>query len=595
MDQDESERQSRVPSHLKPFLRAAITTEPVLTQDNAIGIEISPPKPVELCPPHWRLESKRGIGSTLKSLILKEWPLPKPRTPPRSISTERPGIMRMKDSDDYITARAANPRTGLISPSVGTLTPRLQDMPDPPGEALCIKPKVLPSSPTPEAKERLVLKRANEDRKISAGCKKSWRPDVNGWLMEAPVTSASPRFTDAQVEGDIVAWGGQHPAGDDVLVVHMPSAREPQPYAYPGYSAKQIEAVEFYKRKARQVSREGYDKRILSGSRQCSADSKTSDGGGIRKVPSQKRSQKPVTTNDLYIREAESSVHHGGHIIVAKRRIGCHEFKDLEIEEDCRDGAELLKRTFAPFESPKTPGLRTQDGSAKEMHTSKPLRQRGASDIHQIHRKPVSRLPESLYHTVNLKSRPQIAMVHPTSAALPHNHSHRHQVPQDGDRRCSFGCAKDPDSDVCIERRTPSSSTISSSPRPLFDRRPSNRTMNEPTKDNQIVARDHQDTVPLMEHLAAAVISIIDAFRYLIAPIVPRLAVIDYLRAEQTPQQKLDAMKRMLSTSGQALVLLVLAATLWHVGSAVVRVFEVVFWPMVLPFRILGWMGGGTG
>ena len=502
--------------------------------------------------------------------------------------------MRMKDSDDYITARAANPRTGLISPSVGILTPRLQDTPDSPGEALCIQTKELPTSPTPEAKERPALKRANEGRKISAGSKKSWRPGGNGWLMEAPVTSVSPRFTDAQVEGDIVATGGQDFGNEDVLVVHMPSAREPQPFAYPGYSAKQIEAAEFYKRKARRVSSEGYDKRILPGSRQCSAESKASHAGGIRKVSLQRRSQKSVTTDDLNHRETESPVCHGGHIIVAKRRIGRHEFNKSDVE-DFLGGADLLERTFAPFISPKTPKLRTQHGGATEMHTSKPLRHRGASDTHQIHRKPVNRWSESPYHTVNLKSLPQIALVHPTLAALSRSHPHRLRIPQDGDRKCSFGCAKDPDNDVCIERRTPSSSTTMSPQHPMFDQRPSAIALNVRTEDDQRDARGHQETLPLMEHLAVAIISIIDAFRYFIAPVIPRLAAIDPLRADQTPQQKLEAMKRILSTSGQALVFLALAATLWRVGSAVVHVFEILFWPIVLPFKILGWLGGRAG
>ncbi|KAK4498878.1 hypothetical protein PRZ48_009388 [Zasmidium cellare] len=43
----------------------------------------------------------------------------------------------------------------------------------------------------------------------------------------------------------------------------MPSAREPQPFAYPGYTAEQIEALEHYQRKTRQVSNEGYDRRLL--------------------------------------------------------------------------------------------------------------------------------------------------------------------------------------------------------------------------------------------------------------------------------------------------------------------------------------------
>ena len=114
-------------------------------------------------------------------------------------------------------------------------------------------------------------------------------------------------------------------------------------------------------------------------------------------------------------------------------------------------------------------------------------------------------------------------------------------------------------------------------------------------KDDQRDAREHQDTLPLLEHLAAAIVSVIDACRYVIVPMIPRLAVIDALRADQTPQEKMEAMKWILATSGQALIMLVLAATLWRVGSAAMQVFELVFWPIVLPFRILGWLGGRAG
>jgi hypothetical protein len=51
--------------------------------------------------------------------------------PEQHITPVRPK-MGMKDSDDYITARAANPRTGLISPSLAG-TPRT---PESPAEAL---------------------------------------------------------------------------------------------------------------------------------------------------------------------------------------------------------------------------------------------------------------------------------------------------------------------------------------------------------------------------------------------------------------------------------------------------------------------------
>lgn len=592
MEQNVPTNPSRVPSHLKPFLRPSLTTEPVVTQDNAPGIEIQPSKPVELCPPHWRLEPKRSFGKTLKSLILKEWPLPKPTTPPRNVSSGRPS-MRMKDSDDYITARAANPRTGLISPSVGTLTPRLLDTPDSPGEALHIRAHELPASPTPGVKERPALKRANEGRKISAGSNKMWKPDDCGWLMEEPVTKASPRFTDAQVAGDLLAAGGRSHANEDLLVLHMPSAQEPQPFAYPGYSSKQIEAAEFYKRKARRGSSEGYDKRILHGSRQCSAESKASHSGGIRKVSFRKPCQKAVSSHHTQFRETESPVYHGGHIIVAKRRVGRHEFDNTDVEDDCRAGADLHATTFAPFRSPKTPMVRDRDDTDKEMHASQAPRYCDVQNMHSIHRKPVStQQGSSICHGNDLKSLPQIALIHPAFAALPRSHPHRQRQDPEGERKCSFGCVKDPDSDVCVERRTPSTSLLCSGTTPLFDQRNEARSK---SFDGGQEGHDEQAPPPFLEHLAVASISIFDACRSVIAPLIPRITAMDALRADQTPQQKLAAMKQLLATAGQAMVFVAIAATLWRVGSAVVQISEIVFWPIIVPFRIVGWLGGLGG
>jgi hypothetical protein len=78
--------------------------------------------------------------------------------------------------------------------------------------------------------------------------------------------------------------------------------------------------------------------------------------------------------------------------------------------------------------------------------------------------------------------------------------------------------------------------------------------------------------------------------------VISRIGFIEVLRAyDRTPKQKLEAMLQALSTVGQAMILLAITATLWHVGSAVVHVFEIVLWPFVLPLKILRWLGGGGG
>lgn len=404
--------------------------------------------------------------------------------------------------------------------------------------------------------------------------------------MEEPVTKASPRFTDAQVTGDLLAAARRAHADEDLLVVHMPSAQEPQPYAYPGFSARQIEAAEFYKRKARRVSSEGYDKRILQGSRQSSAESKTNHSGGIRKVFSRKPCQRPGTHHHTELREAESPVYHGGHIIVAKRRLGRHEFDNTDVEEDCRGGADLHATTFAPFRSPKTPMVRDREDTDTEMHTPQALRYHEVQDMHSIHRKPVDTPQESpTCYASGLKNLPQVALIHPALAALPRSHPHRQRHQQEGNRKCSFGCVKDPDSDVCTERRNAPATS-------LFDQKmPVKLNPQDCREENH----DGQAPPPFLEHLAVVSIGTLDACRHIIAHLLPRIAPINGLRADQSPQQKVAAMKQMLATAGQAMVFVAIAAMLWRVASAVFKVLEIMFWPFVLPFKILSWIGGGPG
>ncbi|KAK5725024.1 hypothetical protein LTR17_013315 [Elasticomyces elasticus] len=202
----------------------------------------------QLCPPHWRIRKKHSKRSKLKELVLKLPAESGLATTKRHKAPSQPPIMRMKDSDDYLTARAANRYTGLVSPSVGSPSPCT---PDTPGQALSQR-KVEPSSPTPNAHVRPVLSRANEGRKVSARSVHKWRAGIKGWTAQAAV--ASPRETNATAGASVLVTYSE----PDRFVVHMPSAAEPQPYFYPGCSSAEIKAFEHYKRKTRKVSGEGY-------------------------------------------------------------------------------------------------------------------------------------------------------------------------------------------------------------------------------------------------------------------------------------------------------------------------------------------------
>ena len=591
MERDGYERPSKVPDHLRPFLRPSLTTEPVLAENSTFALQTSPSNSVELCPSYWRLPPKRSLRSTLKAILLKEWPGPSPQTPRRHTSHDRPVMMRMKDSDDYITARAANPWTGLISPSIGSLTPRLQNTPDSPGEALYVKKHDLPLSPTPDTRGRPVLKRANEGRKVSCG-NKLWKADENGWLTEVAPVAASPRITRADVEVGMVSSRSQPLLNEDALVVHMPSAQEPQPYAYPGYSAKQIEAAEFYKRKARRVSSEGYDQRIFLGNRQTSSDHR-SGVSGVCKV-----SSSPSGPNLPRSKNSDSPVFQKGHITVAKRRIGPDAFNGVDIRRGCQSGAQIQPATFAPFSSPKTPAMRVEDESVTELQTAQVRRYQDSPVSHQIHRKQLNTdRDRASSHAKGLKSLPKLALVHPTLAALPQTPPHRQQMERSETRKCSFGCTKDLDGNVCVQRRTPLSAIAISHKHSLFDQEMPvvMASSAEPPASQQDGSHYFQDFPQPFEILATAIISIIDACRHVILPRILHLRVFAVLRADdRSPQQKADALKHILSTAGQALIILGITATLWYVGSAIMHGFEVILWPVLVPFKILRWLGGGA-
>ncbi|KXT13256.1 hypothetical protein AC579_2482 [Pseudocercospora musae] len=176
-------------------------------------------------------------------------------------------MKRMKDSDDYITARGANPRTGLISPSVGTRTPCT---PDSPGEALK-RYSVKQNSPTPAQKERPALGRANEGRKISSASARH-RNGRETALQQDHMLGAFPRTQLSDPVKQCQPEAAPSPElRDDQFVVNMPSAREPQPFSYPGYTAEQIDALEHYRRKARRVSSDGYDRRLFHRQSSCKA------------------------------------------------------------------------------------------------------------------------------------------------------------------------------------------------------------------------------------------------------------------------------------------------------------------------------------
>lgn len=309
-------------------------------------------------------------------------------TRPTQFATPVRPKMGIKDSDDYITARAANPRTGLISPSPAA-TPRT---PESPAEALKLRSQRI----------RPALTRGNEARKISTGGPLKWCAHQNGWSREdAKSGVASPRPSDTSVGASNIICG-ETDALEDILrcdrfVVHMPSAREPQPYTFPGRSAEEIQAYEHYKQKARKTSGDGWDQRCVS--------------GGIRKTS--------ATEHERGRKRAISGGFKPGQFPTRDGTIIRRGIPDLDrLEASAFPGADVhfTAASFAPYLSPKTPARRT-----RALRDSPPI--------------------------THLSQLPKLRLVRPELASLPM--SKLRQAARKLTRTCSLGSDRYPGAETC--------------------------------------------------------------------------------------------------------------------------------------------------
>lgn len=581
----EAQKTSNIPQHLRPFRRPSLTTEHLVTE---APYSYTPSKPAiaELCPPHWRRSSKRGIRRKLKSIILKD--LQSVGSPERTPHT-RPTIMRMKDSDDYITARAANPRTGLISPSVGTPTPRVPLTPESPAEALKRRSYEEPPSPTPNVKARPALRRAFERKGHMEDGVKLCR-EHNGWSSNASI--ASPKVTIADAGFGPGGSESQPHLNGDAFMVHMPSAREPQPYNYPGYSPQQIAAYEHYKQKTRRVSAEGYDKRTFHPDHHVHG---YQTAGGLSLPGS--------SSYDAVMENATPPQWLIDRPLDAIKAVRTRNTKPTPVptnnEMHCFGGAELHATSFAPFSSPRTPvshSGREADAALKTI--PRPAHQDEVAATRVV-RKPIPRPSENNTTSSppnsepDLRHLPAVRLVPPLLASTPHNQATNRTT---NHRQCSLGCAKDTDTSLCVQSRLATShNTTTSAPPTLF----SAVTQPRLGKGTQKASQDEDDgahtsapgqTSLIADILIACIISMLDLCKRLRFPTL-RLSALDTLSAEDaTPEQKAHALKTILSTAGQVLLVVTITAMLWQVGSAVIRCLQLLFWPVLLPLKVVRWI-----
>lgn len=575
---------SKVPLHLQTFHRSSLTTEPPSTRSPypytvtplhspKVDTDTARAETVELCPPHWRLPSKpQPLRNRLKGILLKDlqsYNITSSKTSRKRTSPEhsRPAAMRMKDSDDYITARAANPRTGLISPSVGSpSSPRqLPGTPGSPGEALKKASHYQQEygdsdSPTLDIKARPALKRDDAEtvRKISSRMQhatgQAWFVDEIGWLKNSNMAATvEPEVTTVDAGARVYRKGSLHDRrGDDVLTVRMPSAREPQPYAYPGYSAQQIEALQRCTEKRRRVvSAERYDA-------QANASCVANKQGYHRRAP---------------------HLHNNPH---------------------CLSGAEVDGVIFAPFSSPRTPSSSKDPVSTAMKTLERPITQDSHPPGHSIPRKPLltttTKPSASERPGHDIRTLPRVRLIHPSLAAYPPN--------QASSRQCSLGCTRDSGTDLCVQRRLASSgSATSKTKRSLFNVDTGQTGLDGYTSG----LRDESEAVFVTQRMwcisptdiiVGLLITLTNTIKLIRLPTsLPQFLnlPLEILTAEDaSPQRKAQALKEVLSTVGQALLLVTLTAMVWQVGSTVMRCLCVIFWPLGALGRVVRWLLFGT-
>jgi hypothetical protein len=458
-------------------------------------------------------------------------------TPPSRFATPVRPKMGIKDSDDYITARAANPRTGLISPSPAA-TPRT---PESPAEALKLRSQLV----------RPALTRANEARKISNGGLQKWCADEHGWSHEdAKSGIASPRPSETSVgAADIIC--GETEALEDILsgdrfVIHMPSAREPQPYAFPGRSAEEIQAYEHYKQKARKTSGDGWDQRRVS--------------GGIRKTsaPEHERGRKRVVSGSVMPGQFPTR---DGTII--RRGI-----PDLDLlDGSAFPGADVhfAAASFAPYLSPKTPARKTSNG--RRPKAVRTLWENTTVDTRALQESPP---------IMHLSQLPKLRLVRPELASLPM--PKLRQAAKKSNRVCSLGCDRSPDAETCPQ--------LAGSPKqvqPLFE---------TPTEDPTSFPTEH--VTALAVYFLGALRTAHDRLGATVRIRIPIPAVMVTLTSpEACLEERIDAVKTLLTLVGQILGALMAISVLWKLMVAVAGVVGMLVWPLVVPLKLIWWVMAG--
>lgn len=194
--------------------------------------------------------------------------------------------------------------------------------------------------------------------------------------------------------------------------------------------------------------------------------------------------------------------------------------------------------------------------------------------VHNQHEPPDSaRNP----HLTDLSQLPRVELIHPDIASLPQDQALRQR--NNVVRRCSFGCRKQEDTGECLESNQASNHSAPYQRWSLFQ---SHAAENHSSK-----GLGSGDALDLLISVTTAALN---AGKHIQLPNISLLEALSTPSA--TPQQKVEALKALLTLTAQALAFLMVVTMVWRLGAAIAHVLEIVLWPLAVPFKILRWLLG---
>jgi hypothetical protein len=560
---------SRVPRHLRPLQQSREPSALLTTQAPHYYTiprrAASPPPAVELCPPHWRLPAKQSKRTKFKNLILKLSTGSATATE-MAFAKSQPYAPRIKHPDDRITARGANPRTGIVSPSAGYRSPRT---PESPGDALDLYENE-PTPPTPTPEKRLAIPRAAQGREVSTGSMYRWRAGADGWISETVLVAASPRDTDATAGADMlakksrVASNGGHPG-----MLFTPATAL---YRNPLLDCKSARPVNF-----------GPDKIAR----------KTCDGSVLAPTPRQAGTGSASTSHVAHIsgRRQFSSGSLTGSRQPDASQTGAPDKPSYEMPV-------LTSATFVPFLSPHTPQGRSAKIQRTMLNTVHKLDAYRASKPKE-HRSVIQRKPVGGHGTATAQDNmplhscvgdklqttsgdpnllPRVRLGHSDLAAVSLLRTARDLETEP--RRCSFGCDQGADTGLCKQTRRASNLAATSSRPSLFQ--PSANGQRQASFANAGQQQEQSSPVDIARTL---VLDIVKQFRS------PDMNALAYLSAPgASPQQKLDATTELLYLLMLVAACMAAIAVILRVYAAVLLLAEALFFPITVSCRVLRWL-----